>query len=41
MAHKYIECEACAYYGEDRNEQPCCGCVGGCNYESEGGDNGE
>lgn len=28
-------CETCQYYDTDRQDQPCCGCVDGCNYESE------
>lgn len=26
-------CETCQYYDTDRQDQPCCGCVDGCNYE--------
>ena len=29
-------CENCVYYDCDRQDQPCCSCVGGCNFESEG-----
>lgn len=28
-------CESCVYYDTDRNDQPCCSCVGGCNFESD------
>lgn len=28
-------CENCVYYDTDLTDQPCCGCVGGCNFESE------
>ncbi len=28
-------CENCAYYDMGRTDQPCCSCVGGCNFESE------
>ena len=28
-------CENCVYYDIDRNDQPCCSCVGGCNWKSE------
>ena len=28
-------CENCVYYDTDRTDQPCCSCVGGCNFESE------
>lgn len=28
-------CENCVYYDTDRTDQPCCGCVGGCNFVSE------
>jgi hypothetical protein len=27
------KCETCVYYDTDRNDQPCCGCCGGVNYE--------
>jgi hypothetical protein len=30
-------CENCAYYDERKDEQPCCTCVEGCNFE-EGGE---
>lgn len=26
-------CETCLYYDTDRQDQPCCGCICGCNYE--------
>lgn len=26
-------CENCVYYDTERTDQPCCSCVGGCNYE--------
>lgn len=26
-------CESCAYWDELPTEQPCCGCVNGCNKE--------
>ena len=26
-------CEDCVYYDTNRNDQPCCGCVGRCNFE--------
>ena len=26
-------CETCQYYDTDRQDQPCCGCANGCNYE--------
>ena len=26
-------CEDCVYYDTDRNDQPCCSCVGRCNFE--------
>ena len=28
-------CENCVYYDTDRQDQPCCSCVCGCNFESE------
>lgn len=28
-------CEICVYYDTDRTDQPCCSCVGGCNFESD------
>jgi hypothetical protein len=27
------DCASCTYYNTDQKDQPCCGCVGGCNYE--------
>jgi hypothetical protein len=32
MRNEFI-CETCAYYDTDRDDQPCCGCVDGVNYE--------
>jgi hypothetical protein len=32
---KGMQCDKCAYYDTDRTDQPCCNCVGGCNFESE------
>lgn len=29
-------CENCAYYDERKDEQPCCACVEGCNFEKGG-----
>lgn len=29
------DCETCAYYDTDRNDQPCCSCVGQENWEAE------
>ena len=29
---KGIKCDNCAFFDEMDNEQPCCGCVDGCNY---------
>lgn len=29
----YGECETCAYYDTNKDDQPCCGCVDGVNYE--------
>lgn len=26
-------CETCRYYGTDHENQPCCSCANGCNYE--------
>lgn len=34
----YKECESCAYYDTYRNDQPCCSCVDGVNYERRNGD---
>ena len=31
-------CENCVYYEKDKTDQPCCSCVGGCNYEESEGD---
>lgn len=28
-------CENCVYYDTERTDQPCCSCVGWCNFESE------
>ena len=28
-----MKCETCQYYDTDRQDQPCCGCVNGCNWE--------
>ena len=37
-----VRCENCRYYDTDRQDQPCCGCVDGCNYEeSEVQENGQ
>ncbi len=33
---KYIECETCIYYDTDKDDQPCCSCVEGENYEESG-----
>lgn len=33
--NKWRRCENCVYYDTDRTDQPCCSCVGGCNFESE------
>lgn len=33
--NKGRRCENCVYYDTDRTDQPCCGCVGGCNFEIE------
>ncbi len=27
------KCETCVYYGTDRDDQPCCGCVDGIYWE--------
>ena len=29
----YRECETCLYYNNGKDEQPCCSCVEGMNYE--------
>lgn len=29
-------CESCVYYDTDRNEQPCCYCIDGENFEESG-----
>lgn len=28
-------CANCIYYDTDRQDQPCCSCVCGCNFESD------
>lgn len=33
MSNKCEKCEKCVYWDEFENEQPCCGCVDGCNFE--------
>ena len=38
ICHRYTpkeSCENCVYYDTDRQDQPCCGCVNGLNFESE------
>ena len=35
MENQEINCENCVYYDTDRTDQPCCSCVGGCNFESD------
>lgn len=31
--NKWRRCENCVYYDVDRIDQPCCSCIGGCNWE--------